>query len=97
IKKALCREATGDRSWLHKVRPYYGHNYHFHVRIACPDGSEACKEQDPVPAGDGCDESLAFWFRDSILHPRLNPNAKPKPPMTMANLPPECRQVLVAK
>ncbi|WP_374545158.1 penicillin-insensitive murein endopeptidase, partial [Rhodoblastus sp.] len=42
IKKALCREATGDRSWLHKVRPYYGHNYHFHVRIACPDGSEAC-------------------------------------------------------
>jgi penicillin-insensitive murein DD-endopeptidase len=97
IKKALCRDATGDRAWLHKVRPYYGHNYHFHVRIACPDGSEACKEQDPVPAGDGCDESLAWWFRDSVLHPKLNPNAKPRPPMTMAGLPPECRQVLVAK
>lgn len=36
IKKAMCREANGDRSWLHKVRPYYGHNYHFHVRISCP-------------------------------------------------------------
>jgi penicillin-insensitive murein endopeptidase len=22
IKKALCREATGDRAWLHKVRPW---------------------------------------------------------------------------
>jgi penicillin-insensitive murein endopeptidase len=97
IKKALCRDATGDRAWLHKVRPYYGHNYHFHVRMACPDGSEACREQDPVPAGDGCDESLAWWFRDSVLHPKLNPNAKPRPPMTLAALPPECRQVLVAK
>ena len=65
IKKALCRDATGDRSWLNKVRPYYGHNYHFHVRIACPDGGEACQEQDPVPPGDGCDASLNWWFRDA--------------------------------
>src|SRR5207237_7815650 len=33
IKKALCREAKGDRYWLHKVRPMYGHDYHFHIRI----------------------------------------------------------------
>src|SRR3954454_22506368 len=39
IKKALCREAKGDRSWLAKVRPMYGHDYHFHVRIRCPAGS----------------------------------------------------------
>ncbi|MCW2284236.1 penicillin-insensitive murein endopeptidase [Rhodoblastus acidophilus] len=96
IKKALCRDATGNRSWLNKVRPYYGHNYHFHVRIACPDGSEVCKEQDPVPPGDGCDESLAFWFKPSILHPQPNPNAKPRPAMTMSALPPECRKVLIA-
>src|SRR5881227_3909351 len=25
IKKALCREAKGERSWLSKVRPMYGH------------------------------------------------------------------------
>lgn len=36
IKKALCREAKGDRSWLSKVRPMYGHDYHFHIRIKCP-------------------------------------------------------------
>ena len=36
IKKALCREAKGDRSWLSKVRPMYGHDYHFHIRMKCP-------------------------------------------------------------
>ncbi|MCI4679424.1 penicillin-insensitive murein endopeptidase [Rhodoblastus acidophilus] len=97
IKRALCRDATGDRSWLHNVRPYYGHNYHFHVRIACPAGNEECRPQDPVPPGDGCDASLNWWITDAVLHPRLNPHAKPRPSLTMAELPPECRRVLVAK
>ena len=96
IKKAICRDARGDRSWLTKVRPMYGHNYHFHVRITCPKGDDACQGQDPVPPGDGCDASLDWWFRDSILHPRPNPNARRAPGMTMAALPAECRRVLVA-
>ena len=45
IKKALCRDVKGDRSWLHKIRPVYGHNYHFHVRIGCPKDSPDCKAQ----------------------------------------------------
>lgn len=96
IKKAICREATGDRTWLTKVRPMFGHNYHFHVRIACPEGETNCQEQDPVPPGDGCDASLAWWFRPEVLHPRLNPNAKPRPPLTLSQLPEACRRVLVA-
>ena len=96
IKKAICRDATGNRGWLTKVRPMFGHNYHFHVRIACPDGETACQEQDAVPPGDGCDASLAWWFKPEVLHPRLNPDAKPKPPLTMAQLPEACRQVVVA-
>lgn len=97
IKKAICAEATGDRSWLTKVRPMYGHNYHFHVRITCPEGETACQDQDPVPPGDGCDASLAHWFKDAILHPKLNPDAKPRAPITMAQLPDLCRRVLVAQ
>ena len=97
IKKAICREATGDRSWTTKVRPMYGHDYHFHVSIACPPGENACQEQEPVPPGDGCDASLAWWFSDAVLHPRRNPDAKPKPPLTLAQLPPACRQVVVEK
>src|SRR5258708_23548157 len=33
IKKALCRDTDPDRSWMNKVRPYWGHDYHFHVRL----------------------------------------------------------------
>src|SRR5262249_46122766 len=67
IKKALCREADTDRAWLDKVRPYWGHDYHFHIRIVCPPGSTNCEAQPPVPAGDGCGKDLDWWFRDSVL------------------------------
>lgn len=96
IKKAICREARGDRSWLEKVRPYYGHDYHFHVRLACPGGEDACRDQDPVPSGEGCDASLAQWFTDAVLHPKPGP-VKPKPALTLASLPSECRTVLMAR
>jgi penicillin-insensitive murein endopeptidase len=97
IKKALCREATGDRRWLSKVRPWWGHNYHMHIRIGCPPGSPDCRAQDPVPGGDGCGSDLDYWFSDAVLNPK--PPAvppKPTPPLTMASLPDACRQVLVA-
>jgi penicillin-insensitive murein DD-endopeptidase len=96
IKKALCETAKGE-PWMNKVRAYWGHNYHFHIRIACPAGDTACQPQDPVPPGDGCDKSLNWWFTDEALHPRMDPHAKPKPPITLAQLPPECRSVVLEK
>jgi penicillin-insensitive murein DD-endopeptidase len=97
IKKAICRDASGDRSWLRKVRPMWGHDYHFHVRIACPEGEASCKPQDPTPEGDGCGHALDWWFSDAVLHPKppVTPT-KPKPPLTMADLPAACRDVLLA-
>jgi penicillin-insensitive murein endopeptidase len=62
IKRALCRSEKGDRKWLRKLRPWWGHDAHFHVRLKCPKGSPDCKQQAPVPAGDGCDKTLAWWF-----------------------------------
>jgi penicillin-insensitive murein endopeptidase len=97
IKKALCREATGDRRWLSKVRPVPGHNYHMHIRMSCPAGSPGCRPQDPPPAGDGCGAELDWWFTPQVLNPRPNPNWRPPPPITMAGLPEACRQVLVAR
>ncbi|HHN73294.1 MAG TPA: hypothetical protein ENK13_04315, partial [Thermopetrobacter sp.] len=70
IKKFLCdwsrRRGERDRSWLAKVRPYYGHNYHFHVRLRCPQGARHCRNQgDPHPAdGTGCGKELAYWYSD---------------------------------
>jgi penicillin-insensitive murein endopeptidase len=98
IKKALCREAKGDRSWLSKVRPMYGHDYHFHIRIKCPAGAADCESQAPPNESEGCSAGdLAYWFSDAVLHPRPPPvPPKPKPPMTLAQMPDACRQVLTA-
>jgi penicillin-insensitive murein endopeptidase len=93
IKRALCREAGADRAWLSKVRPMFGHNYHYHIRLACPAGEAACSDQDPPPSGDGCGGELDRWFTPQMLNPTPG---KPRPPMTMAELPAECRRVLVA-
>jgi penicillin-insensitive murein DD-endopeptidase len=94
IKKALCREAGSERGWLTKVRPMFGHNYHFHIRLACPRGEEGCADQDPPPGGDGCGDELDRWFTEAMRFPKPG---KPRPPMTMAQLPAECRRVLVAQ
>jgi penicillin-insensitive murein endopeptidase len=97
IKKDLCREAGSDREWLQKIRPYWQHDYHFHVRISCPADSPDCKRQDPVPPGDGCGKDLAWWFTDAVLHPKPEPEpTKPPPYLKIADLPPVCRQVLAA-
>lgn len=96
IKKALC-EATpaGDRAWLAKVRPYWGHHYHFHVRMGCPADSPECKGQQPVGADDGCGKEIEDWY--ALLTAPPKPAGKPtppKPPLTLADLPAECRVVL---
>ncbi|MBO0661581.1 penicillin-insensitive murein endopeptidase [Jiella sp. MQZ9-1] len=96
IKKKLCETAGRDRGWLAKVRPYYGHYEHFHVRLFCPPGSTTCKPQKAAGSGDGCSK-LDWWF-NVALQPSP-PNAKPpkpKPPLTLAGMPAACRAVLAA-
>ena len=97
IKDRMCRDAGEDRAWLGKVRPWWGHNAHFHVRLACPAGAASCEDQAPPPPGDGCDETLAWWFSDEALNPKPGPAPKPKPPLTLADLPAECAAVLEAE
>ncbi len=99
IKKKLCETWTGDRDLLGKVRPVYGHDEHFHIRMHCPPGAAGCKAQAPVASGDGCDKSLAWWFtKEPWAKPKKDPNAKPvKPKFTMlSDLPKACTAVLAA-
>lgn len=97
IKKKLCDTVGGDRSWLNKIRPLWGHDSHFHIRISCPEGSAGCRDQRGTGTGDGCDESLAWWFTEEPWRPAKGP-AKPKARdvMTMADLPNACGAVLAA-
>ncbi len=115
IKKEMCDWATRkgfkDRRWLGKIRAYYGHNYHFHIRIKCPKGSVGCKDQKAAPNRDDCKENLAYWMsnkpwggpvttkkkkkKKKTAKKKTKKKAKPRH-MTIRGLPNACRTVLVA-
>jgi penicillin-insensitive murein endopeptidase len=98
VKLAMCATAgPRDAAWLRKIRPWWGHNDHFHVRLNCPRGARGCTPQDPPPPGDGCAEAV-WWVTDALLPPDPNaPPSKPSPPLTVADLPSQCREVLSAR
>lgn len=78
IKQALCQTRTpGSGDWLRKIRPWWKHDDHFHVRLKCPDHSSHCDRQEALPAGEGCDASLSWWFSAEA---KLPGKAKPVPP-----------------
>jgi len=105
IKKAVCEASKGekDRVWLSKIRPYWGHYFHFHIRIACPKGSAGCEGQPPVHHDDdGCGAELTRWLKLVKPKPPAPVAAAPKPAtpaperryLTLDQLPAECRAVL---
>lgn len=107
IKMVLCHTTpeTEDRTWLSKVRPYWGHHYHFHVRMGCPKGSNECVAQKPTPGDDGCGQELVDWYKRIAPQPEPPKEppavpakpAPPKPEVTLDQLPGECRVVLGAE
>ena len=89
IKIAMCEMTWVDRSFLRVVRPWFGHDSHFHVRVVCPDGAGDCRPQTPVPPGDGCDASLYAWLPDPSRTPPPAVERPPPPP-----LPTLCQRML---
>jgi penicillin-insensitive murein endopeptidase len=99
IKKAMCDEKGADRSHFFKVRPYWGHHYHMHIRIGCPRDSVGCRGQPLTGSEDGCGKEVDDWLA------RLKRPVKPSPPVakapppkpkrqiTLDDLPPECTTV----
>ncbi len=78
IKRLLCtRKSTHD--WLKKIRPWWGHDDHFHVRLKCPANNKNCIGQESPPENDGCDASLAWWFSEEAKNPAPAVK-KPEPP-----------------
>ncbi len=87
IKRALCQSVTGDRAWLRKIRPWWGHEAHFHVRLICPPGDKDCLPREALPEGDGCGAALAWWFTPDAAKPK--PSTGPRP-----ELPAACKAIL---
>jgi penicillin-insensitive murein endopeptidase len=103
----MCKHARGNKKWLQKIRPFWGHNHHFHVRLKCPKGSSGCKTQKPTVAslskgGTGCDETLNWWVTAALKPAKPNPNKKKKKvkkkkhprQFVMSDLPNQCTKVL---
>ncbi|MGH8509012.1 MAG: penicillin-insensitive murein endopeptidase [Gammaproteobacteria bacterium] len=93
IKRQLCQLSMRIRSpedflWLQKIRPWWGHHDHFHLRLKCPADSPNCIPQVPVPAGEGCDATLDWWFTEEAR--REAEKTLAREPM---RLPPECERV----
>ena len=90
IKKKLCNKYSGE-SWLGKVRPWYGHDGHFHVRLKCPSENSSCQSQKPIEtSGDGCGADLASWFQaDGTIKSRKKTGSS-----TQKKLPDECIAIM---
>jgi penicillin-insensitive murein endopeptidase len=97
VKKALCETAGNGRAWLQKIRPWYKHDDHFHVRLNCPPGSAACVSQPPSAADDGCGAELDEWFKKLRTVPKKTTKPAPPPkPMLVSDLPKECQALLAS-
>ncbi|WP_376876447.1 penicillin-insensitive murein endopeptidase [Albirhodobacter sp. R86504] len=110
-KIQMCNTTPrNDRAWLQKIRPIYGHNTHFHVRLKCPAGDSLCQTQKPTVAelskgGDGCDATLNWWVTEYLNPPKTAPQPSKKPKVatrnaktyTMADLPQQCQSVLASR
>lgn len=95
-KVQMCNDEKGDRRWLSKIRPWWGHHYHFHVRLTCPKGAANCADQPPPPAGDGCADAKE-WVANILNPPPPDPNAPPPKPRreyVLSDLPKQCARVL---
>lgn len=97
IKAELCATtAVDDRAWLRKLRPWWGHDHHFHVRLTCPAGDRACEAQPPLPEGDGCDGSLQWWFSADAAAELAKRGKEPPRRLGLDDLPARCRTILGA-
>jgi len=90
IKRNLCAMYEGE-DWLSKIRPWWGHDGHFHVRLSCPYDSPLCKPQKPVPDGDGCDTGLDSWLKAIARIQKKDDKPRPK---ARTPLPKECLTLL---
>lgn len=62
VKKYFC-ENFPTAPWLHKIRSWWSHHDHLHVRLNCPKDSSTCEPQPPLdPAMTYCGSDLDWWF-----------------------------------
>ncbi len=94
IKRELCRLAPRE-PWMMKVRPWWGHESHFHVRLKCPNNERSCVPQPGVTSDNGCDGELSWWFGAEAMHPQTKDKVSTSS-RTLKHMPKQCMDVLKA-
>ncbi len=94
IKRQICLDVDEHENLmaLSKIRPWYGHDSHMHVRIKCPATSKDCINQAEPLKQSGCSgNDIEWWFSDEALNPK--PSTEPKVNKTLQDLPEKCIQL----
>lgn len=74
LKKDLCSYSF-NHEMLRKIRPWFGHDDHIHVRLKCPENNKDCTPQNDPPKGSGCAETqLSWWFSEEAKMPKKSKN-----------------------
>jgi penicillin-insensitive murein endopeptidase len=95
IKKTFC-ERHYEHPAQYKIRAWWGHDMHFHVRLKCPENSPECEKQAALDENDnGCEpKKLSWWFSKEAIEELLkNKLKKPEPKI----LPERCQKMLGRK
>jgi penicillin-insensitive murein DD-endopeptidase len=93
IKKEVCKNRGAHKNWIYKLRPWWGHDEHFHVRLHCPKNELGCLRQNPVDQSeDSCEKDLAWWFSDAAKEEERDRDDKyrKRPERGFPSLPTEC-------
>lgn len=87
IKKHLCENYPGEE-WLKKLRPWWGHDGHFHVRLSCPENNPKC-ENITTSLDIECGPKLNWWFSKEAHEKLMSRRSEPKTEKDI-KLPKEC-------
>ncbi|MDX1949745.1 MAG: penicillin-insensitive murein endopeptidase [Rickettsiales bacterium] len=95
IKNYYCSKFKNE-DWQKKIRPWWGHNEHFHIRLKCPKNSEECISKGQEIKNDGCGSELAWWFSDEAKQPKSKKEAEAKltEEQILERLPNRCKEIL---
>ena len=81
--------------WILKIRPWYGHHDHYHVRLKCPEKSPHCVTQEKVTEPICDSEELEEWFTDEAKEKqRAYFKHQLKEKEEVPELPTQCLEVL---
>lgn len=90
IKNKLCKKYPKNANH-YKIRSWWGHDKHFHVRLKCPTSSPECEASKALDVADnGCKPEQLDWWLSGEAYADLQKNKKNKTKKFEVKLPERC-------